>query len=308
MLRGTILMNPLTIFLEISLPIFLLIGTGWVADRALKFDLSTLSRILFYLLSPIILLDVTMNTTLNAADLSTAFTVVLVQYILLWLGSAGIFTLRPFRDKRTILSLSSVFRNNANYGIPLMLLAFGVDGVSVSAVFIVINSILLFTLGIMMMERKDGISLKDSARHLLGVPSIWGIVIGLLLRALGLEIPQVLAGPYEYLRASYTGLALITLGAQLNRIRLGSHLPPVITASALRLIASPLLMAMICIVAEVPAPLASMLIVASGVPTAVNVYITAAEYNCDPELSSEIIFLTTLASAITVPLVISIMG
>jgi len=60
---------------------------------------------------------------------------------------------------------------------------------------------------------------------------------------------------------------------------------------------------------DVEPPLSTILIVAAGLPVAVNVYIVASEYDdLDSALASQTIFWTTLLSALTLSVLLAIVS
>jgi len=103
-------------------------------------------------------------------------------------------------------------------------------------------------------------------------------------------------------------VALITLGAQLSRSWSAANLLPISAVSFLRLAISPLLAAALIPCFGFSGPAASLLVVAAGMPVAVNVYILAAEYERDDALASQAVFWTTLLSAVTVSALLAVCG
>jgi predicted permease len=71
-----------------------------------------------------------------------------------------------------------------------------------------------------------------------------------------------------------------------------------------RLVVSPLLAVLMVRIFHVPEPLSTILILASGFPVAVNVFILATEYRKDREFASQSIFWTTILSAFTLSLLV----
>ena len=51
-----------------------------------------------------------------------------------------------------------------------------------------------------------------------------------------------------------------------------------------------------------------MVVISAGLPVAVNVFILSAEYRRDEELASQMVFWTTILSAITLSVLLAIAG
>lgn len=293
----------LDLLLNIILPIFLLMGVGYVLDRALKLDLTTLSRLVFYVLIPAAVLNALLRTPLSPAEMLRLGTFALVMVSSWALIGYLVFSLPWFRKGRPVYRLGMPFTNGANYGIPLMLLAFGDQGVAVNAILLVVNLMLLYSAGIL------GISagrrpLLDALKNLLTVPSVYVLPVGLAIILLKIELPRFISFPLEYLGDSFVPIALMTLGAQMGRIRFSDNLLPVIAASLLRLLVGPAVAFLLAQLFGFDSTLTAMVTVAAAVPVAVSVYVIASEYEISPEEASEFVFFTTLISAITVPLII----
>lgn len=293
----------LELLLSIILPIFLLMGLGFVLDRALKLDLTTLSRLVFYVLIPAAVLNALLRTPLAPTEMLR-----LGSFALVMVGSWAligylVFSLSLFKEGRPVYRLGMPFTNGANYGIPLMLLAFGDQGVAVNAILLVVNMMLLYSAGIL------GISagrrpLVDALKGLLSVPSIYVVPLGVLLVLFNIELPQFIGFPLKYLGDSFVPIALLALGAQMGRIQFSNNPLPVIAASLMRLLAGPAVAFGLAHLFQFDATLTAMVTVAASVPVAVSVFVIASEYDIKPEEASEMVFFSTLISAITVPLII----
>lgn len=103
----------------------------------------------------------------------------------------------------------------------------------------------------------------------------------------------------------------MTLGAQLADTKLNFKIPKVYLSNVLRLIVAPFFAFILVKLFSIDQinPLAEqVIIICSGAPTAVNTVLLAIEYDNEPELSSQIVFSSTLVSAITISLIIGIVG
>ena len=136
-------MSPLNILFNITLPIFVLVGIGVILDKAFDVDLRTLTRLVFYVFSPAIVFDTLVQSSLSISELASIGLYATLHALVMFAVGFGLFSLKPFRDRRTILTLGSVFINSGNYGFPLMLLAFGDYGLSVIAVVLMTQVVLL---------------------------------------------------------------------------------------------------------------------------------------------------------------------
>jgi len=300
-------MSPLTIFSDIIAPIVVLLGIGFALDRAFHLDITTLTRVGFYVFTPAIAFATIVESSLTAADIATVAGFAAAHMLIMALLAAGLFSLRPFVEKRTVLGFGAVFFNAGNYGFPLMLLAFGEWAVGVIAIVLLVQTILMYTLGLFALIG-DEEGLRGSIIRLLKMPVLYAVALGFVLRAFDLELIPVLAMPLERLAQAFVPMALITTGAQLSQSDFRGDVPEVSAIVLVRLIASPLIAAALAVALGVPARMAPVLIVGAGLPVAVNVFVISREFNRKPEFASRMVFWTTVLSAVTIPLLLFVVG
>jgi predicted permease len=302
-------MTLVHIIANIIAPIFVMIAVGFVMDRKFRLDIDTLSKLNFYVFVPALLFVKLLHADISAASMFSVGIFTLVQMIVLLLLSIAVFSHPRLAPSRAVLSMSSIFNNCGNYGIPLVIFAFGESLLGALAVVIAVQNLLNFTLGIWLFERKKHGTLKVLAGFA-KVPVLYAAAAALLMRYLNAEpIPQI-GDPLNYIADGLVPIALMTLGAQLSRSLTKSDPVPLVTVSAMRLVISPLLAAALIPLfgIGIHSRLAAMLIVIAGMPVAVNVYILACEYKRDQDLASQAIFWTTLISPITLAILLAICG
>lgn len=300
-------MGALEIFFEIILPIFILIGVGVALDRVREIDLPTLSALNFYVFVPALIFIKILEAEI-APRLMLGVGLFAVAHVLaLWGLTRITFSWKPLQSNRTVLSLGTMFFNAGNYGIPLTILAFGEEMVSVLAVVLMVQNFLSFTLGIWLLEKErrqtDGV-----LRRLVGIPVVHAIILALLLKWLDVTLVEQVRVPLGYLADGLIPIALLTLGVQLSRSRSSGNVLPLGILGGLRLVVSPVIAWGLVVVFGFEAPVSTLLIVTAGLPVAVNVYILSAEYNEDADLASQGVFWTTLASAVTVAILLSLLA
>ena len=298
------------IALNIILPIFVLIALGAALDRAFRLDLPTLSKLNFYAFVPALVFVKVLKADLDWSQMAGVVGFRLVHAGVLLAGAW--LLCRParlgLRPQGAVVSMGAMFFNSGNYGIPFVALAFGERYVAVIAVVLMVQNFLTFTLGVWLMEKSAGGRTAGRAlRGMLRVPVIYAIGAALVVRATGAQVIPQVAVPLGYLADGLIPVALLTLGVQVARSRLGGHVRALSTVVVLRLAASPLLAASLVWLFGFPRDVSCVLIAAAGLPVAVNVYILAAEYRRDEQLASQAVFWTTLLSAITLTVLLAIL-
>jgi hypothetical protein len=304
------------ILVSVILPVFVIIGIGWLLDRRFQLDLPTLSKLNFYVFVPALMFVMLLEEPITAKELLTVGVFSVAHFALLFALAWAAFLHRRLRDRRTVMTLGAVLYNCGNFGIPLVLLAFpgnrGVVGILV--IIIMVQNLLTFTAGVWLMERQARAA-GSALLNMLKLPTLYAIVLALLMRWQGWELPRemlVLNDPHgrpgviNYLANGLIGIALLTLGVQLSRARLSKALGPVSAVTGMRLLVSPLLAAGLLLFFPFSREVAAVLIVAAGFPVAVNLTILSAEYRQHEDLASQSIFISTLLSAVTLAVLLAV--
>lgn len=288
----------------IVLPLFLLMAIGYFLDKRFNLDVRTLSRIQFYVISPVLLFTVSYEAELNLHDMAGIAGFTMVHLVILLTAALLIYTLRPFRDNRALLTVGTLVTNAGNYGLPLTLLAFGEESVSAVGIMLSLHSLLFFSLGLtFLVGTKEG-GLGEAIKQTIRYPVLHAILLGFLLRALHVSIPTPIQTTLDYVMGAFVSSALITLGVQLSKCPAVGDAVPVSMLSVMRFLISPLLAALLVPLFNLPPPIAGAMILAAALPTAVNVYIAAAEVDRGADLASRMVFWTTIGSAVVIPLVL----
>ncbi len=284
-----------------------MIGIGVILDKAFELDLSTLSKINFYVFVPALLFIKIISTNISLNEMVSVVIFSVIHFALLLFISILLFSLIFFRENRNTLILGTILTNVGNYGIPLVLFAFGESYLDILAVLIMIQNILTFTLGPYLLK-KEGRNIKELLKEFLKIPSLYAIIIALFFNAYDIKLIPLIENPLTIIADGLISMALITLGIQLSRIKMKKNLREISSVVILRLVISPLLALAVALLLGLSELLSVVLIIASGFPSAVNSYILALEYDNNFELASQLIFWSTILSAISIPILILVLN
>lgn len=303
-------MIVLSIFFTVIVPVFVLIGLGALIDRLFHLDLDTMSNLNFYAFVPGFVFITFLQSQLPAAEMARVAAYVALHLIILFLIAAFLFLRSSWRDSWKTLALSASTYNCGNYGLPFALLAFpGLEAVvgAVVPTIIMVQMLIAFTLGVLLYEQ-NGTGIRKILIALAKIPVIHAILLAFILRWLKLEdrLPVQIADPLNHLSNGLIPIALMTVGVQISRCPLSRKISPLIAVGAFRFLASPLLTLVLVWLLRIDSPVREILLGMSVLPTAVNVYIIAAQYRQDQELASQAVFWTTLLSALTVSVMLAL--
>lgn len=295
------------VFTQILLPILVLFGSGWLLDRRTKLDLTTLVKLNIWLVVPAFIFHEVIVSDLDAqiAVRVSLFTfTVIASMFFVSLAAARIAGYD--REQTRSLQLATMFYNSGNYGIPLMSLAYPALGPALQIVVVITQNISTFTIGLLLAASAKRPGLRALAPMLRQAP-LWAVLSGVVLRLLHAPITEVrwFWVPIEYLHKSLVGLALVTLGVQLSQTSARQNFSRISWALALRLLGGPLIACVLVVLFGFRGQTAIIMIVSSAFPTAVNTALLAHEFKADAEFAAAAVFYSTLASMITVTLLIA---
>ncbi len=291
-------MSAFGIFWQVIFPIFFIILVGALLERALTLDITTLTRINFYAFVPALVFARMLRAELSLLTMGTIALFVVTHSALLFMLALVLYRHPVFASYRKVLLLAAMLTNAGNYGIPFIILAFGDRYMNVAAVVFIVQNLLTFTFGVLLMESGSA-KRWHLFRSIARLPVIYALAAALVLNICRIELPRPLATPLEYMADALVPVALLTLGAQLGR-GIGRPAVTLLTIPvALRLIMAPLLALAILPVFHLPADIGKVLVASAGLPVAVNVFILCAQYRHHEGFASQVVTVSTLLSAVS---------
>ncbi len=145
-----------------------------------------------------------------------------------------------------------------------------------------------------------GETLKKALIKVCKNPMIISILLGVLLSYFNIGFPIVVDKTVNMLAKITTPLALVTIGAAFEGAKALKMLKPTIVASTIKLIIQPMIFLPIAVFMGFNSEEIIALLIMYGAPTTASSYIMSRNMNHEGTLSSSIIVLTTLMSAVTV--------
>jgi predicted permease len=155
-------------------------------------------------------------------------------------------------------------------------------------------------------------SAGSAVRSVFSLPAIYAAILALLLRALGLHMPQEVASGVSMVAGAYSPVVLAILGVQMVRVQTAQAARNVQlafwTGMSVRLVLAPLTAALLLFLLNISGTLFAVQLILASMPVAVNSVVLAERFGSSPALVSRYILWTTLASFLMLPLLISIVG
>ncbi|TKD72099.1 AEC family transporter [Pseudalkalibacillus hwajinpoensis] len=296
------------VFVDIIVPVFILIGIGVVLHRVFHFDLYTLAKVNIYFVVPGFIFLKLYETAFSLSLFLSVLSFFSILIIVLYLISTAISRLFGYsKSVRASFTNSILFYNSGNYGVPVNDLVFKHDpyAMSIQVIILTFQNILTFSWGIFALKTVEGNKLSAVLGYF-KMPVLYAMVLGIGLNLLNVEVPEFVLIPANYIADAMVALALVTLGAQVAQLRFAKNLSVVYVSLILRLVMGPAIAFAIIYILSLNGVIAQALLISSAMPTAVNSAIIAQEYENEPELAAQIVLASTVFSMVTVTVVIAV--
>ncbi|MFC5601781.1 AEC family transporter [Sporosarcina koreensis] len=300
-----------SIFLNVILPILILVVLGAGLQRKFSFNLKAVSNLITYCLMPA---AVFINLYETEIDVQVLLEIIgyLVAFSLVIIIVTTILSkvLKLDRGEAAIFKNSISLINSGNYGIPVSQLLFHANplGISIQIIVMVFQNVLTYTYGLynLISATKSGLEILKS---LLKMPVIHAMLLGGLFNWLHVPIPNFIWVPISHLSDAFLAIALILLGAQLAQIELKTIVNrTIVTSSIGRLIIGPSVALLLILLFGLDGIVAQSLFIASSFPTSRNSSTLALEYDVHPDLAAQTVLFSTILSAVTVTFVVYLSG
>lgn len=294
-------------------PAFAMVAAAWLAVRLVEpapVWIGRLQRATFDVLIPIMLFSLASRIDLPERlpwDIIAAY---FGPTLLLFASPIGHAWLRGQGQRpAALLGFALTYSNAVLLGIPITLSAFGDDAALPLFVVVSLNSPLLFTaLALAAADAgDDGHALTLLARRTLGNPILLALVCGMIVnladwRPFG-PVSLILDG----VSLVAPKVALVTMGAGLAGYHLRGELRNAAWIGAAKLLLHPLLVFLAALLLGLDPAVRATLTVLAAMPVGINVYLMAVRYRALEPASALAVSLSTLASVLTLTLLISAM-
>jgi malate permease and related proteins len=293
---------------ETILAIILMIFIGYISKRIglLKpEDSITLNKIVVNIAIPALIF-----LAMYGADLSNIKNLVPITLICILTGSLCGLIVYIFarakgyskKTKWTLVGTSTLF-NSGFLGYPVVLGIFGSVGL-VRAVFFDMGSTILFLcLGILFIVLFGGKFMSILKRTIL-FPPLWGIILGITANLFHLNPGLITLDVLKYISGAAIPVIMISLGLSLEVGGLKNYFSAASFVSSIRLIISPIIAIVMVTFLGLSGLESTVTVVEAGMPSAMLSLVLAASYDLDIRAAAACIFLSTVLSLISLPILI----
>jgi len=303
----------LPIFLK-TLPFFLILGLGYFAARTKFFSeeaSAAVTKFVFYFALPAMIFRFTATLPFEELFRPNAILAYLVATGLVYLIGFGVAMARGTGIEEAAFEGQCAGIGNVGFlGIPMLAMLMGVGAVAsvmmVLAVdLVVFGSLIVIVIAIKRDGRVSLAVLGPVARALVTNPMVMAMAAGLIWVSIAPPLPETAVDFLSILGAAATPGALFAIGASLAA-KSTERAEVAVWLSFAKLALHPAAVAIAALfLFPVEPSVAAVMIAAAAMPTAGNIYILAQHFRVAPHRVSTTILFSTVASIVTLTLVIA---
>jgi len=298
-----------TIFYNNIVPVFVAIGVGYALERRFGIQIKSVSRTVFYALSPCLIFSSLVQSTVSGEEFwnITSFQILITLGVALvaWGVARG---LRFDRVMESAFLLATLFVNAGNYGLSINLLAFGEAALARAIIYFVVSSVLINTAGVYLASRGKARAF-DALVNVFKVPLVYAVLLAVLVNLVKLDLTgSPIFKAVEMMGKAAVPLMLLLLGMQLADTRLTQGIKLAGLATIIRLVVTPALAWPLANLLSLAGPTLQACLVEASMPTAVTATVLAIEFDAQPEFVTSVVLLSTLASPLTLTPIIALVS
>ena len=278
---------------------------GWMTPDAKSFLTKYLMRFAVPVMSVY-----SMRTNLSMDLLRGSWSMLLIPtitQILLYTGAGFLGKqLRLAPQRNSVFKLMCAVSNAMFIGYSMCLELFGESCVPYVMLYFLINTAFSQMIGISGIRRSSGQPAKSVGAEIaafLRMPTVIGVLVGILLILVDWTPPAVLMSCARYINNTVTPLALLAVGNVIHSIGLKNLKLNLLTwiVMGFRFLLAPGICLLLCAVFRVTGLARSVLTVMTAMPVLAQTVVASSEYGGDEELAAQGVAISTLACFIVIP-------
>lgn len=301
-------MSLFSVLTSAILPVVSVAGIGMILGYTRDIEVDPLSTITIYVLTPALVFHSLLTTPIKGSTVARLFACVVMFTIVLVVLAVG--TGHLLGEKEPILGafvLSTSFANAGNYGIPLSAFAFGAVGRSTAVLYIAVQSILMYTLGVYIASRGQTGSIRSAVGAVFRLPLVYAVFAAGIIRVFDIAPPTdtALMQTIKLTGDAAIPVMLLLLGIQLAGSTGKGTVQRVLPATTLKLLVAPIIAIGVASSLGLTGTVGRVFILECAMPAAITPLILTIEFGDEggglsaADYVSTTILVSTLASTVT---------
>lgn len=299
------------IIINQMIQLFLIIGLGYFLYLIGIFDVDMNQKLTKFTLSittpALIISSVLSNANIIEINsvLFTLFIAVIIHIFLFILSFIYIKLLNVNKEQRGLYIFMVLFGNVSFMGFPVIGSIFGVDAIFYMALFNMIFNLFLFSIGNILVTYSHNSKIEVNFKNLLN-PGVISSLLALVIYFLNITFPVVIKDTINVIGSMTTPLAMLLIGSTLATMELKEIFndKKVYCFTLLRQIVIPMITFPFLNSVIADKLTLGITFIVISLPVANSSILFATRYGGDYKLAAKTVFITTLVSVFSIPLLV----
>ncbi len=279
----------------------------------------SLVKIIFNITLPLLLFTNFSKLDLTPEILKNSLVVIVISFLIIItmmvIGYFSSFFFKMKHEQRSVFIAHHAFGNILYIGFPVISALYGDMGLYYASIYAFVSIMLLWTVGIYIIARKGGMTLGESLKRMVNPNSV-AILSGFILFLLRINIPEFFLKPFVSLGGTTIYLSMLYIGALLGLMKIRgvfANTKVYITTLNKNFIFPLILIAVVSLFSSsvfsgIDHLILSVIILEASMPCMANVVIVAKIFKVDDELATANVFMSTLISLVSLPIIVYVMN
>jgi predicted permease len=297
--------STVSLFVNVLGPVVILVAIGAFSGPRLSISGPSLSSLAYWVLGPAFVFNLFTSSGLETGvvvRLAAAGIVGMAAALAASVAGNQIIGSSPSITAAS--AITSAYGNVGNAGLAIAVFALGDAALPAAGVMMLTINVLGITLGVGLAARDAGI--VGALRRALAAPMTLAALAAIALNVADLGLPLVADRSIQLLAGALIPVMLFTLGLQLAATGVGRISPDIGIAMASKLAIAPIAAVAAAAGLGLGGDLLAVVAIQSAMPPAVFCMVLAMETGLEPERVTSTVVATTVASLVTLPVVLAL--
>ena len=300
-----------TLFINL-IPLYALIGLGWIAGRYFDVDRQSLGSLGIYIFMPVVAFGFVAKI-----ELQPIYILLPVIIFALFSGLTLLFyqlTQKIYDDHRAnLLAMCAAAGNTGYFGLPIVLLLFDPQWVGVY-IFAMMGVAVYEATVMYYVANRGRFSVRQSLIKLLKFPSIYAIIAGLVVNMMHWELSTLFNTYWDYFKGAYVLIGMMIIGASLAKAKKLVIGPRFLSFTFFgKFIVWPAMAYSLILFDQgvtgwFEPEIHKMIFLMAIVPPAANIAAFAAQLDMSPEKAATTVLIGTLVALFYIPFILLLTG
>ncbi len=283
---------------------FLAVKTGYVEGRIKD----ALSKLIMRIVLPCLVISSISSKEFDKGLVTDIFTVFLMSvfciFVLFALGAITAKGLKIPKGTKEVHSLLTALGNVTFVGYPVISAMYGETGFFYAIVYWLMNDLFLWTFGLFILNDEKPKTAKEVLKRLTN-PNTIAFTAAILMLVFGIKLPKIIDDTISGIGSLTIGLSMIFIGMALAEVDAKTALTKwwVFVIVPIKMVIVPILFIYIFKFLGIREILLGAVVLEAAMPAQTILSIIAKESNSDYEYAACGMFVTTIASLITLPFI-----